>query len=92
MDIEKLKEYLDAALDSLGNAISVLEDADQQPGTTQKLREARADIINIIDMAEAAKEPQVQNIDYGASCGRVHPGQSCGEWMRSQVYGNRSKK
>lgn len=88
MDTEKLKEYLDAALDSLGNAISVLEDAEQQPGTVHALRAARTEVINIIDMTEVAKEPQVQgDIDYGASCEHVHPGQSCGEWIRSQVYG-----
>lgn len=85
MDTEKLKEYLESALDSLGNAISVLEDAGQQPGTAQKLREARADIINIIDMTEQAQKPQ-GDIDYGASCEHVHPGQTCGEWIRSQVY------
>ena len=37
--------------------------------------------------AEQTQEPQVKNdIDYGASCEHVHPGQSCGEWIRSQVY------
>jgi len=63
--IEQLREYLDNALDSLGNAISVLEDADQQPGTLHALRGVRAEVINIIDMtevAETAKEPQPQRL------------------------------
>jgi hypothetical protein len=83
MDTEKLQEYLDAALVSLGNAISVLEDANDEH-LAQKLRNMRADIIYTIDGLEQRK-PQ-GDINYGASCEHVHPGQSCGEWIRSQVY------
>ena len=87
MDIEQLKGYLDNALDSLGNAISVSEDANDEY-LAQKLRNMRSDISYTIDGLEQRKQPQVQgDIDYGASCEHVHPGQSCGEWIRSQVYG-----
>jgi len=49
--MERLKEYLDNALDSLGNAISVLEDANDEY-TAQKLRNMRADIIDILEPDE----------------------------------------
>lgn len=83
MDIESLKEYLESALDSLGNAISVLEDANHEH-LAQKLRGMRSDIIYTIDGLEQRKPKS--DIDYGASCEHVHPGQTCGEWIKSEVY------
>jgi|SRR5882762_3733 len=40
-----------------------------------------------LDLVKDEKPIVVEgDIDYGASCEHVHPGQPCGEWIRSQVY------
>ncbi len=45
-------------------------------------------LYNKLESQQQKQEPQVQgDIDYGASCEHVHPGQPCGEWIRNQVYG-----
>jgi hypothetical protein len=43
------------------------------------------DKIEVETISSLMQEPQ-GDIDYGASCEHVHPGETCGEWIRSQVY------
>lgn len=57
ININELKEYLENALDGLGNAIAVLEDAadDQANYLMRRLQRARSDVGDISDALKHQK-------------------------------------